>query len=257
MSFQKKTKEMSTSQASLQKVNATDLNIQNEIKKSRLQKLKLNTVKNQLILDVGCGPGTYGLILASEGNEVVGIDISVDAIRLANDRARKERVLTFMPIVADLESLPLRNEVFDICFVGWALHHFPTLDVVSDFAAVLKDNGIMALAEPNELHPALIISRYAENIFKGLLGETGLFTDNVSVHTCEDYCEYLKNNGFIITMLASCYSREPVIIPHDVRFLKRMILQFSLAIRHILCASITDIQSSLNGTDLLILANKQ
>ena len=42
------------------------------IKKNHLELLQLIPSQGQLILDAGCGPGTYGIMLAQEGNEVIG-----------------------------------------------------------------------------------------------------------------------------------------------------------------------------------------
>lgn len=163
------------------------------------------------------------------------------------------------PRLADLENLPLRDNVFDVCFVGWTLHHFPTLRVVSRLARVLKKGGRIALAEPNELHPALKLSRHAENLFKGLLKEAGLYTENayVSAHTHKDYYKNLREYGFTITMVTSCYVKEPIAIPRGMGFLKKTFLRFTLYLRHFLCVFTTNISSSfISGTDLIILAVK-
>jgi len=254
---QDKIVEICISRKGLQNVYPEDFDIQNKAKKFRLQKLKLIPLQGQLVLDAGCGPGTYGLILAQEGNEVVGIDISLDAIKVAKERARRKQVdSTFTPILADLENPPLRNNIFNVCFVGWTLHHFPSLKAVSGLAKVLKNGGRIALTEPNELHPALKLSRHTENLFKGLLREAGLYTENVSVHTYKDYYKNLKNHGFTIIILTSCYAKEPVVIPRGIGFFKSMLLHLIFYLRHVLCSLITNISSSMNGTDLLILAVK-
>ena len=257
MKQQNKIIEIRISRKGLQNIHQEDFDIQNKAKKLRLQKLKLIPLQGYLILDAGCGPGTYGLLLAQEGNEVVGIDISLDAIKVAKERAKRKRVnSTFTPILADLENPPLRNNIFDVCFVGWTLHHFPSLKAMSGLTRVLKNGGRIALTEPNELHPALKLSRHVENFFKALLREVGLYTENVSVHTYKDYYKNLKDHGFTITMLTSCYAKEPVIIPRGIGLLKKILFHFIFSLRHIFCTFITNITSSLNGTDLLILAVK-
>jgi ubiquinone/menaquinone biosynthesis C-methylase UbiE len=256
--MQDKRVEIHVSREGLQNVQPNDFDIQNETKEVRLKKLRLMPLQDQFILDAGCGPGTYGLILAQEGNEVVGIDISLESIKVAKERAKRKRVDSkFEPVVADLENLPFRDNTFDICFSGWALHHFPSLQVLTGLTKVLKNEGKMALAEPNELHLAIRASRHAENLFKGLFLETGLFTENVSIHTYKDYCQSLKNNGLIIIILTSCYAKEPIVLPRSIVIWKKIPLRFIFAVREIFCAFITSIHSSLNGTDVLILSCKQ
>ena len=58
-------------------------------------------------------------------------------------------------------------------------------------------------------------------------------------------------------MLTSCYAKEPVIIPRGIGFLKKTLLHLILTLRHTFCTLITNITSSLNGTDLLIQAVKR
>jgi len=92
------------------------------------------------------------------------------------------------------------------------------------------------------------VGREEENPFKGSLGEAGLYTENVSVHTYKDYYKNLKNNGFTITMLTTCYAKEPVIVTRGTGFLKSMLLHLIFTLRHIFCTFTTNIHSSINGT---------
>ena len=48
--------------------------------------------KGILLLDAGCGPGTYGIILAEEGFRVVGVDIVQKAVDKARERAANKKV---------------------------------------------------------------------------------------------------------------------------------------------------------------------
>lgn len=236
----------------------SELDLINNVNRLRLSKLDLLPSKGLLILDAACGPGSYGLLL-SEGNEVIGVDISTAEIKIAHARAKSKRLTSdFMPIVADLENLPLRENIFDVCFIGWALHHFPSMAVISYFHRVLKDNGVLALAEPNEINPTLVLSRYVETIFEDLLRETGQFTKNVSVHSYKEYCERIMLEGFKLTKLQSCYYGGRAIIPYDVAFAKKILFYINFKLRDILCALPYNISKSfLTGTDLLIIAHKK
>jgi ubiquinone/menaquinone biosynthesis C-methylase UbiE len=256
--IQDKIAEIGVSKKGFSSINPEDYDSQNRAKELRLKKLNLIPLTGKLILDAGCGPGTYGVLLAKEGNEVVGVDLSLEALKLGKKRSKSiGSNCLFQPILADLENLPLINGCFDICFIGWALHHFPSLKVVGSFAKVIKKNGNFALTEPNEIHPALRLSRQAEIIIKGVFGETGQFTENVSVHTYHDYCECLRAYGLSVTMLSSCYAAEPVVVPRNMPTLKKGIFRIILISRHIFCVITTGIHSSLNGTDLLIVACKK
>ena len=48
------------------------------VRKAHLELLGLALLHGRKILDAGCGPGTYGIMLAQAGNEVVAIRMSID-----------------------------------------------------------------------------------------------------------------------------------------------------------------------------------
>lgn len=96
------------------------------------------------ILEVGCGPGHTSLELARNGHDVVGIDISGEALKVACQTAEVD------PWKAGRGSLCYQqtsledfheDNVFDlIVFVG-ALHHFQELPTVLAKVDVLLGNG--------------------------------------------------------------------------------------------------------------------
>jgi methylase of polypeptide subunit release factors len=79
---QNKLFEVYVAKKSLLGVHPKDFDVQEVSKRVRLEKLSLLHLCNKLILDAGCGPGTYGLLLAQR-SEVIGVDISVDSAKMA------------------------------------------------------------------------------------------------------------------------------------------------------------------------------
>lgn len=73
-------------------------------------------------IDVGCGEGLYSIYLASKGFNVLGIDLSENAIRYAKENAKKQNVnVRFKAMdVLDLSEL---KEKFDFVFEWALLHH--------------------------------------------------------------------------------------------------------------------------------------
>ena len=83
-------------------------------------------VKPCKTIDLGCGAGNYAVYLAGRGFEVIGIDNSPTAIRIAREHANKKGVkATFLvaDVVGDLDEL---KETFDFAYDWELLHHiFP------------------------------------------------------------------------------------------------------------------------------------
>ncbi len=77
-------------------------------------------------VEFGCGLGSYALYLSGKGFDVIGVDISPTAIRIAQETARKKGIkCTF--IVADvLGDLKEAEGIFDFAYDWELLHHiFP------------------------------------------------------------------------------------------------------------------------------------
>lgn len=72
-------------------------------------------------IDVGCGEGFYSIYLAKKGFDVLGIDISENAIKYAKENAKKAGVnIRFTAM--EIGNLHKLNEKFDFIF-EWTLLH--------------------------------------------------------------------------------------------------------------------------------------
>jgi SAM-dependent methyltransferase len=87
-------------------------------------------------LDVGCGTGTHALWLASQGFEVIGVDISPRAIELARARAgdAQTRGAIRFDVLDFLASTP-DGGPFDLVFDRGVFHVFDAAEDRSRFAA--------------------------------------------------------------------------------------------------------------------------
>src|SRR5262245_19869395 len=74
------------------------------------------------VLDCGCGTGWLSYFLARRGYDVVGTDVSPDAIRLAESHAMFRDAAAPRFVVADSESLTFAAE-FDAVVFFDSLHH--------------------------------------------------------------------------------------------------------------------------------------
>ena len=99
---------------------------------------KDNTSNKGLWLDAGCGAGTYSRFIANQGLDVIGLDYS----HLSVQKATKKGSNSIDWCVADINKLPLKQEVFDgvVCFgVTQALESSTT--IIHELSEVTKPGG--------------------------------------------------------------------------------------------------------------------
>lgn len=99
------------------------------------------------VLDAGCGPGNCTAILAAEGFDVTGVDISSNAIENARERL-KERGLTVDLEVGDLCELRFEDGEFDTVVNMHVLSHFSwdqAKEAIAELTRVLRHNGLLFL----------------------------------------------------------------------------------------------------------------
>ena len=168
-----------------------------ERREKELKLLGVSQTQNQLILDAGCGVGTYGLVLARKGNKVIGLDISTDLVKVAKYWADEEE-LNCLPLVGDIDGLPFKSESFDICFGGFILHHLPIMErAVAELYRVLKTGGIIVLIEPNGSNPLTKLGCAIRIAFLSRLCErVGLASQNERAYPYKHYLEVLRKAGF-------------------------------------------------------------
>jgi SAM-dependent methyltransferase len=203
-------------------------------------------------------------MLAQAGNEIVGIEISPSGVQVANQRA-KEKGVNFTARVGDLENLPFEDNIFDICFCGWVLHHFPDINAsVSELARVLKPGGMIAMAEPNESNLAVRFSRFIEDLsmVRTWVLREGWDTPNRTINKHKQYVEALAKNGITDIKVSSCFPGGlPPLPPKSRKGFTRAISLLSikalmLTRRIIFAVAYRTLPRPLNGSDLLITGKK-
>lgn len=82
--------------------------------------------KGKRCLDAGCGGGRFVVALGKLGaEEVVGIDVSEDAVKAANERIRERGLSNARAQVASVLKLPFPNASFDYVVSSGVIHHTP------------------------------------------------------------------------------------------------------------------------------------
>jgi ubiquinone/menaquinone biosynthesis C-methylase UbiE len=109
-----------------------------------LPMFRQHRVKN--VLDLGCGVGRHSVYLAKNGFDVVGIDISQSALRLAKSWAQKERLTNVALIRGTMTHLPFRDGVFDgVVSISVIVHALKKgiQRTIDETHRILKKNGVL------------------------------------------------------------------------------------------------------------------
>ena len=97
------------------------------------------------ILDVACGPGTFGRKMASPAREVWGIDVSRGMLRQGAAYMAAERISKLHFARARVESLPFGDASFDAVICCGSLHLFTdTVAALKEMARVMKPGAVLA-----------------------------------------------------------------------------------------------------------------
>ena len=101
---------------------------------------------NGRLLDVACGPGTFGRRIASPSREVFGIDVSIGMLRQGAAYIAKEGTPNVHFARARVEALPFEDSVFDAVLCCGSLHLFAdTVVALREIARVMKPAAILSV----------------------------------------------------------------------------------------------------------------
>lgn len=113
------------------------------------------------LLDVGCGVGHWGHILAPflpKNCQIQGIDPEEKWIAIAKEKVNKTpSSVSFHYQVGSVEKLPFADNTFDMVTCQTVLIHVADpLIALQEMLRVLKPGGLIAVAEPNNIAPLLV-----------------------------------------------------------------------------------------------------
>ncbi|MEW5936994.1 MAG: class I SAM-dependent methyltransferase [Candidatus Thermoplasmatota archaeon] len=117
-----------------------------------------------LILDCGCGIGRHLWECKNREYEVVGVDFSIEMLKLAKNRVDA-------PLInCDATKLPFQNCSYDAVLAVAMLYHVPSFDakktILEEFFRVLKEDGTLVLT--------ISTDDLGFKIRKILVGDTGI-----------------------------------------------------------------------------------
>ena len=108
----------------------------------------LNIKENDLVLEIGCGPGDLTKKLSKEYKKVIAFDISYVGVKKARKRVDMNCNSEFL--VSDATKLPFNAHQFDIVIFSEVLEHIIDQErCIQEIYRVIKPNGYLILTTPN------------------------------------------------------------------------------------------------------------
>ncbi len=103
-----------------------------------------------LLLDLGCGNGRHSIFFAGHSTQVVGIDFSLNLLKIAKEKSKSHNVDNVSFILADVNALPFKKNIFTNIIYLSTLHHIPTIEKrqknLAQIKQILKKRGICLIS---------------------------------------------------------------------------------------------------------------
>jgi ubiquinone/menaquinone biosynthesis C-methylase UbiE len=152
----------------------------------------IGDVKNEKVLDIGCGTGRYCELLAKRGAKVVGLDPSSKMLDYAKKKITTK--LKFELRLGGIEEAEFPAEHFNVVLSALTLGHIPELEpVIRKIGRILKSRGRLIVSD---IHPYWPISGHDYTEFFDRKGQEYRIPEYA--HLLEDYWNLLKRFKFSI-----------------------------------------------------------
>jgi malonyl-CoA O-methyltransferase len=116
----------------------------------------ISNVRNQRILDLGCGTGRYCELLAKRGAKVVGIDPSSKMLEFAKRKITPN--CRFEVRLGRIEDADFPTSYFDVVISALTVGHILELEpVIREVSRIIKSKGRLIISD---MHPYWFVSGY-------------------------------------------------------------------------------------------------
>lgn len=201
--------------------------------------------KDSLILDLGCGPGTYSRWLSKRDFRVIGVDYSLSSLK----RAKRENG-PFSCLAGDCYLLPFSSDTFDVIVCIGVFQCLSREDLaIQEIWRVLKPGGTLFLMTLNSMSLRALFRTLKKKVKKAL-GLRLSSVENQSFQFYNPYSvrRYLLRNYFKVGNMSWLYLFPVVLLRLERELEKRDLFVWIDRIPFI---------PSLIGQDFLIQAYKQ
>ena len=175
----------------------------------------LTGIKKGKILDLPCGYGRHSIEFAKRGFDVMGIDLSLQFLELAESRAKNEGVsVNFKK--GDMRTLEseLHNRFDILTNLSYSFGFFEdeeNLETMNNFYHALKRDGKIVIH--TDICPEMLYNSYALKEIRAISSKNGNYNAKLKIN--EWYDEVTKRMHGIWTIIEDC--QEITLPEYDVR----------------------------------------
>ena len=110
---------------------------------------KLDIQHGETILDAACGTGDVGLeIMKKNSVSLIGLDYSINMLKIARHKSRKNNCTNIQFIQGDAENLPLKSNSVDCLTISYGFRNISNYEqALEEFYRVLKPGGRLGILE--------------------------------------------------------------------------------------------------------------
>lgn len=159
-------------------------------------------VTGKKVLDAACGSGYGTKILAEGAAEVVGMDISAEAIAYAENKYKQSNTRY---LIGSVERLPFGDQTFDVVVSFETIEHVNESiqnSFLSEISRVLRKDGILIMSTPNK------------KIFTDERGG-GYSEYHVKEFYVDEFKNFLDNKFDYVTFKQQFYAKSACIIGEE------------------------------------------
>jgi ubiquinone/menaquinone biosynthesis C-methylase UbiE len=152
-------------------------------------------------LEIGCSAGSDAFEYAKYCAYYVGIDISDEAIRVAQEK----QIPNCQFICTDGHKLPFDDESLDFVIVNSLLHHLDLKLTFPEISRVLKRSGKLIFREPLGTNPLFQIYRLLTPSARTADERPFTFSD---VRLMKEYFKFTEIRWFGFVVIVSCFFKS-------------------------------------------------